>query len=164
MTTRSPWRLRRRTRDGTALVLLMAALVSCHPRSEHIGASAAPQRPVDLVGSWELDVQPAADNPTFRPWITVAIDSVTDGTIHGQLRHYLVGNMGIETGAFKHVDGELGQGDTVRIAIDHADPAITGLRFVGHALGDTIRLDTLVVGSATLSSGGAGEWMLIRRR
>ena len=156
MTMHSPGPLRLRRREATTLILMTAALVSCRPRSEQIGASAVPQTPIDLVGSWELDVRPPADNPTFRPWITVAIDSVKDGTIQGQLRHYLVGNMGIETDAFKHVDGELGQGDTVRIAIDHADPAITGLRFVGHALGDTIRLDTLVVGSATLSSGGAG--------
>ena len=160
----SPGPLRLHMRQATALVLLTAALVSCRPRSEQVGASAVPQMPIDLVGSWDLDVQPPADNPTFRPWITVAIDSVKDGTLHGQLRHYLVGNMGIETDAFTDFDGQLGQGDTVRIAIDLSDPAIAGLRFVGRAVADTIYLDTLVVGSAALSSTGAREWRLIRRR
>lgn len=163
MTTRSQ-RPRRTIFDrAVAFVLVAAALSSCRPHGDQVQASASPENAVDLVGSWELDAQPAVDNPTFRPWITVTIDSVTDQTVHGRLRHYLVGNMGLDTDAFPHFEGRVGHHDTLRIAIRHADPAVAGLRFVGRVERDTIRLDTLVVG-AEIVSGGGRAWMLIRRR
>ncbi|MDH3291351.1 MAG: hypothetical protein OEO20_00750 [Gemmatimonadota bacterium] len=144
-----------------ALGVGMLAAAGCgnRPASEET----APRAAVDLKGSWELDVQPPADNPTFRPWLTVAIDSVSDGILHGRLQHYLVGNMGIDTNEFTHFDGQLGQGDTVRIDIRHADPSFLGLRFVGQVAGDTIRLDTLAVGPQILVGNGT-QWLLVRRR
>lgn len=147
-----------RWRHGVLGIGMLAAACGTRPATDETAQPAA----VDLTGSWELAVQPPVDNPTFRPWITIAIDSVGEGVLHGRLERYLVGNAGIDTDAFPHFDGLVDQGDTVRIEIRHTDPTMLGLRFVGQVAGDTIRLDTLVVGPQILV-GDARQWLLVRR-
>jgi hypothetical protein len=94
--------------------------------------------------------------------LEVRVDSVTDARLHGHLVHYFAGDVGVDSSAFPHFDGEIRNDSVVRLVIRSAVSPTAGFHLTGVLHTDTIPLTTFVVGPDTLS-GPDRYWILVRR-
>jgi hypothetical protein len=137
----------------------MAAEPAAAPRQ----TETAPQRAThsQLVGNWHL--RPAAPIRRGGPGIrlTLTIDSVSAQHLYGRLAHYFAGNVGMDPSDYTPFVGSGSQGE-VAMRLEHRDPAGPALAFAGRVSGDTIALDTFVIGPDTLSRDA--DWILVREQ
>ena len=114
-----------------------------------------------ILGHWTLETIPPESSPG-RMMLEVRVDSVTDARLHGHLVHYFTGDVGVDSSAFPHFDGEIRNDSVVRLVIRSAVSPTAGFHLTGVLHTDTIPLTTFVVGPDTLS-GPDRYWILVRR-
>ncbi len=128
------------------------------PESQRLSTAA-----VALTGSWELGLHPPPQRATPGIRLTVTIDSVRDGNLHGRLTHLFAGNVGFDPSAYSPFHGALEDDSIVHVPISRADTDAGRLVLRGHLVRDTIRLTTFVIGPDTLR-GGTARWILVKRK
>jgi hypothetical protein len=121
-----------------------------------VGHQAAAQ----LIGHWDL----ASDPPQALPGLRMgfAIDSASRYSYFGRLSFYMAGNAGANAGDFEPFADTMGQDESVRFRAAHGNPSISGILVVGQLRGDTIHVETLVIGPDTLSRQQR-KWFLVKR-
>jgi hypothetical protein len=92
--------------------------------------------------------------------LAITIDSVVRGQVYGALTSYFAGDVGADPAVFSDFEGHVA-GDTLSLSIRPANEPSAGFRLLGKPRGDTLHLDTFVVGPDTLSGRGR-HWMLVR--
>jgi len=122
--------------------------------------TAQPPQSSPLVGMWELERDPEPASPT-RMRLELHIASVVSGAIRGGLVRYFAGNVGSDASDFSEFSGAVSGDTAFWISIWPAGMPEAGFKLRGRPDGDTLHLDTFVVGPDTLS-GGAVEWLLVR--
>ncbi len=133
-----------------------------HPPKRRPGRPRTPPPPAR--SSWTpLHLRPAAPIRRGGPGIrlTLTIDSVSAQHLYGRLAHYFAGNVGMDPSDYTPFVGSGSQGE-VAMRLEHRDPAGPALAFAGRVSGDTIALDTFVIGPDTLSRDA--DWILVREQ
>jgi hypothetical protein len=137
----------------------MAAERAATPRQTDVAPQQTAHSP--LVGNWHL--RPAAPIRQGGPGIrlTLTIDSVRAERLYGRLAHFFAGNVGMDPSDYAPFVGSASEGE-VAMRLEHRNPAAPALAFAGRVSGDTIALDTFVIGPDTLSRDA--DWILVRER
>ncbi len=121
-----------------------------------VGHQAAAQ----LIGHWDLASDPPQTLPGLR--MAFAIDSTSGSGYFGRLAFYIAGNAGANAGDFKPFADTVGQDGSVQFRAAHGNPSLSGILVVGQLRGDTIHVETLVIGPDTLSRRQR-KWFLVKR-
>jgi len=113
-----------------------------------------------LLGDWELGSIPPQRMPGIS--VTVTVDSVNGPRYFGGLSHYFSGNVGQDPRNYEAFVDSIREDDIVTFSMAAARSEAPGMEMRGKFDGDTIALDTFVLGPDTVTSGER-RWFLVKR-
>ncbi len=128
--------------------------------TEQAAAIAAPTE-TSLVGDWSLTSAPAQRMPGMR--LTITVDSAAGAALWGRLTNYFAGNMGTSPEAYQPFTAAIDEEGEIDVSIPATDPDYLGIVFAGVLVGDSIALDTFVLGPDTMTNGNL-RWALVKNR